>query len=133
MEHIKLFWSRLNIRKLLKACSDNAQWAEVTCLYLHYDEFDNAVVSMMAYPDEAWNSSRFKDTVVKVTDAEIIYKAIDFYLAQQPLLLNDLLSVILQRVDHVRVISQIRKSGHMALVKSYLLQTQPLNIKEVRT
>merc|ERR1719453_2804290 len=42
MEHIKLFWSRLNIRKMLKACEDNAQWEELVFLYLHHDEFDNA-------------------------------------------------------------------------------------------
>ena len=38
MEHIKLFWSRLNIRKMLKACEESAQWEELTFLYLHYDE-----------------------------------------------------------------------------------------------
>lgn len=53
------------------------------------------------------------------------------YLQQQPLLLTDLLSVIAQRVDHVRVVNQLRKAGHLPLVKAYLLQTQPLNIKEV--
>ncbi|KAL1511931.1 hypothetical protein AB1Y20_005212 [Prymnesium parvum] len=131
MEHIKLFWSRLNIRKMLKACESNAQWEELTFLYLHYDEFDNAILSMIAHPIEAWEPTKFKDTLTKVTNTEIFYKAIDFYLQQQPMLLTDLLSVIAQRVDHVRVVAQLRKAGHLPLVKSYLLQTQPLNIKEV--
>jgi len=131
MEHIKLFWSRLNIRKMLKACDANAQWEELTFLYLHYDEFDNAIQSMIAHPIEAWDASKFKDTLTKVTNTEIFYKAIDHYLQQQPLLLNDLLSVIAQRVDHVRVVNQLRKAGHLPLIKPYLLQTQPLNIKEV--
>jgi len=131
MEHIKLFWSRLNIRKMLKACEDNAQWEELTFLYLHYDEFDNAILSMIAHPIEAWDASKFKDTLTKVTNTEIFYKAIDHYLQQQPLLLNDLLSVIAQRVDHVRVVTQLRKANHLPLIKAYLLQTQPLNIKEV--
>jgi clathrin heavy chain len=131
MEHIKLFWSRLNIRKMLKACEDNAQWEELTFLYLHYDEFDNAILSMIAHPIEAWEASKFKDTLTKVTNTEIFYKAVDYYLQQQPLLLTDLLASISQRVDHVRVVSQIRKAGHLPLVKQYLLNTQPLNIKEV--
>jgi len=131
MEHIKLFWSRLNIRKMLKACEENAQWEELTFLYLHYDEFDNAVLSMIAHPVEAWDNSKFKDTLSKVTNTEIFFKAIDFYLQQQPLLLNEMLDVISQRVDHVRVIAQLRKAGHMPLIKQYLLKTQPLNIKEV--
>lgn len=78
MEHIKLFWSRLNIRKMLKACEDNAQWEELTFLYLHYDEFDNAILSMIAHPIEAWEPTKFKDTLTKVTNTEIFYKAIDF-------------------------------------------------------
>jgi len=131
MEHLKLFWSRLNIRKMLKACEDNGQWEELTFLYLHYDEFDNAVLSMIAHPIEAWEPAKFKDTLTKVTNTEIFYKAVDHYLQQQPMLLTDMLSVIAQRVDHVRVVSQLRKAGHLPLIKPYLLATQPLNIKEV--
>merc|ERR1719217_1123977 len=131
MEHIKLFWSRLNIRKMLKTCEENGHWSELTFLYLHYDEFDNACLSMMDHPIEAYEHVKFKDTLAKVTNSEIFYKAIDFYLQQQPLMLNDLLAVMAQRVDHVRVISQMRKAQHMPLVKPYLLSTQPLNIKEV--
>merc|ERR1719248_542439 len=62
MEHIKLFWSKVNVRKMLKACEDNAHWSELTFLYLHYDEFDNAVLSMIAHP-EAWEHVKFKDTI----------------------------------------------------------------------
>jgi len=131
MEHIKLYWSRLNIRKMLKACEEGAQWEELTFLYLHYDEFDNAVLSMIAHPTEAFEHVKFKDTIAKVTNTEIFYKAIDFYLAQQPTMLNDLLGILSQRIDHVRVIQQLRKAGHVALAKPYLLATQPLNIKEV--
>merc|ERR1719217_824837 len=130
MEHIKLFWSRLNIRKMLKACEDSAQWEEVAFLYLHYDEFDNAVLAMIAHP-ESFEHVKFKDTIAKVTNTEIFYKAIDFYLQQQPLMLNDLLTQISQRVDHVRVVSQLKKAGHIPLAKPYLLATQPQNIKEV--
>merc|ERR1719326_2676158 len=86
---------------------------------------------MMDHPIESYEHVKFKDTLAKVTNTEIFYKAIDFYLQQQPLMLNDLLAVIAQRVDHVRVILQVRKAGHLPLVKPYLLSTQPLNIKEV--
>merc|ERR1719174_1782743 len=131
MEHIKLFWSRLNIRKMLKTCEENGHWSELTFLYLHYDEFDNACISMMDHPIESYEHVKFKDTLAKVTNTEIFYKAIDFYLQQQPMMLNDLLAVMAQRVDHVRVISKMRSAQHMPLVKPYLLSTQPLNIKEV--
>ena len=131
MEHIKLFWSRLNIRKMLKACEENAHWSELTFLYLHYEEYDNACVSMMDHASEAYEHVKFKDTLAKVTNTEIFYKAIDFYLQQQPLMLSDLLAVMAQRVDHVRVVHQMRKAQHLPLVRAYLLATQPMNIKEV--
>jgi len=131
MEHVKLFWSRLNIRKMLKACEENAHWSELTFLYLNYDEFDNACLAMMAHPTEAYEHVKFKDTLVKATNTEIFYKAIDFYLQQQPLSLTDLLGGVSQRVDHVRVVNQLRKAQHLPLVKQYLVSTQPLNIKEV--
>ena len=131
MEHIKLFWSRLNIRKMLKACEENAHWSELTFLYLHYEEYDNACVSMMDHASEAYEHVKFKDTLAKVTNTEIFYKAIDFYLQQQPLMLSDLLAVMAQRVDHVRVVHQMRKAQHLPLVRAYLLATQAANIKEV--
>jgi len=130
-EHIKLFWARLNIRKMLRACEENGQWSELTFLYLHYDEFDNAATAMIAHPTEAWEHAKFKDTISKVTNTEIFYKAITFYLEWSPLQINELLSVLSQRVDHVRVVHQMRKVGHLPLIKPHLLNTQPLNIKEV--
>ena len=69
---------------MLKACEESAQWEELTFLYLHYDEFDNAVLSMIAHPTEAFEHVKFKDTVAKVTNTEIFYKAVDFYLQHQP-------------------------------------------------
>merc|ERR1719230_892637 len=89
MEHIKLFWSRLNIRKMLKCCEDNGQWSDLVFLYLHYDEFDNAATAMIAHPTEAFEHVKFKDTIAKVANSEIYYKAIDFYLSYSPMLLND--------------------------------------------
>ena len=60
MEHVKLFWSRVNIRKMLKACEENAQWEELVFLHLHHDEFDNAALAMIAHPTEAWEHLKFK-------------------------------------------------------------------------
>jgi len=132
MEHIKLFWSKVNVRKMLKACEDNAQWEELVFLYLHHDEFDNAATAMIAHPTEAFEHIKFKDTIAKVANSEIYYKAIDFYLSYSPMQLNDVLATMSQKqVDHVRVVSQLRKAKHVPVIKTYLLATQPLNIKEV--
>ena len=73
---------------------------------MHYEEFDNAALD--GHPTEAWEHVKFKDTIAKVTNTEIFYKAITFYPEQSPLMLNDLLAVMAQRVDHVRVILQVQ-------------------------
>jgi clathrin heavy chain len=60
MEHLKLFWSRLNIPKVLRAAEDAHMWKELVFLYVHYDEFDNACQAMMRYPADAWDHPQFK-------------------------------------------------------------------------
>ena len=58
--------SRVNIPKVLRASEQAHLWAELVFLYDKYEEFDNAVLSMMAHPTEAWRESHFKDIITKV-------------------------------------------------------------------
>ncbi|KAG1527937.1 hypothetical protein G6F50_018274 [Rhizopus delemar] len=44
MEHLKLYVSRINTPKVIRACSDAHLWRELVFLYVHYDEFDNACI-----------------------------------------------------------------------------------------
>src|SRR3989338_6094368 len=90
MEHINLFWRRINIPKLLNACEVDHQWAAMRFLHCHYDEFDNAVKIMMEHSSEAWDHSIFKETIIKVVNMELYYRSIHFYLEEQPKLLVDL-------------------------------------------
>eukprot|EP01097_Dermamoeba_algensis_P005601 TRINITY_DN3557_c0_g1_i3.p1 TRINITY_DN3557_c0_g1~~TRINITY_DN3557_c0_g1_i3.p1 ORF type:complete len:1258 (-),score=303.09 TRINITY_DN3557_c0_g1_i3:145-3672(-) len=130
MEHLKLYHSRLNIPKVIRACERNQQWIELTFLQIHYDEFDNAILTMVNQPD-AWDHNLFRETVVKVTNLDNYYKAITFYLAEHPLLVNELLHVMVPRVDHQRVVSVVRKLGHLAVIKPYLVSVQENNLPAV--
>jgi len=67
----------------------------------------------------------------KVSNMEIYYRAVDFYLYEHPLQLNSLLSAIAGKVDHARVVQQLRKSGHLALALPYLKTVQQHNIATV--
>src|SRR3954463_10738225 len=73
-EHLRLFWSRLNIPKVIRACDEAHLWKEMVFLYENYDEFDNAALSTITHASDAWDHSRFKDIVVKVSNLEIYYK-----------------------------------------------------------
>ncbi|KAK4774368.1 hypothetical protein SAY86_009303 [Trapa natans] len=131
MEHIKLFSTRLNIPKLIRACDEQQHWKELTYLYILYDEFDNAATTIMNHSPEAWDHMQFKDVIVKVASVELYYKAVHFYLQEHPDLINDVLNVLALRVDHTRVVDIMRKAGHLRLVKPYMVAVQSNNIPAV--
>ncbi|KAL2541769.1 Clathrin heavy chain 1 [Abeliophyllum distichum] len=131
MEHIKLFSTRLNIPKLIRACDEQQHWKELTYLYIQYDEFDNAATTVMNHSPEAWDHMQFKDIIVKVANVELYYKAVHFYLQEHPDLINDVLNVLALRVDHTRVVDIMRKAGHLRLVKPYMVAVQSNNVSAV--
>lgn len=47
MEHLKMFRAKINTPKVLRACEAAHLWNELVFLYVHYDEFDNAVMTMI--------------------------------------------------------------------------------------
>ena len=129
-EHIKIFWARINIPKLIRVCEICEHWEEQCFLYIKYDEYDNAAAVMMKHV-EAWSHQSFMDVVVKVANMENHYKAITFYIEHQPSLVNELLSVLVSKVEHGRVVSQVKKIGQLALIKPYLIQVQQFNVTAV--
>ncbi|KAJ2763995.1 Clathrin heavy chain, partial [Coemansia nantahalensis] len=131
MDHLKLYWSRINIPKVIRACEAAHLWPELVFLYVHYDEFDNATQTIIAHSADAWEHASFKDIVVKVSNTELYYKALRMYLAEQPLLLNDLLHAMMPRVDHTRVVAMFLKSDNIPLIKQYLVAAQSTNNKAV--
>ncbi|KIM68076.1 hypothetical protein SCLCIDRAFT_1209460 [Scleroderma citrinum Foug A] len=131
MEHLKLFVSRINIPKVIKATEKAHLWPELVFLYIKYDEFDNAALAMIERSADAWEHNQFKDVIVRVANVEIYYKALTFYLQEQPTLLTDLLSVMIPRIDHTRVVRMFRQIDHIPLIRSYLIAVQHLNIEAV--
>ncbi|KAL7270849.1 Clathrin heavy chain [Rhizina undulata] len=131
MEHLKLFWSRINIPKMIRACEQAHLWPELIFLYCHYDEWDNAALAMMERAADAWEHQSFKDIIVKVANLEIYYRALNFYLQEQPSLMTDLLSVLSVRIDVTRVVRMFEKSDNIPLIKPFLLNVQSQNNKVV--
>lgn len=130
-EHLELFWSRVNIPKVLRAAEQAHLWSELVFLYDKYEEYDNAVIAMMTHPSEAWRESHFKDIITKVANIELYYRAIQFYLDYKPLLLNDMLLVLTPRMDHTRSVAFFAKTENLQLVKPYLRSVQCLNNKAI--
>jgi clathrin heavy chain len=131
MEHLKLFWSRINIPKMIRACEEAHLWPELIFLYCHYDEWDNAALAMMERAADAWEHHSFKDIIVKVANLEIYYRALNHYLQEQPLLLTDLLQALTPRIDVNRVVRMFEKSDNIPIIKPFLLNVQGQNKRVV--
>jgi clathrin heavy chain len=127
MEYLKMFYSRVNIPKVIRACETAHMWSELIFLYVNYDEFDNAVLSMMKYSSDTFDHDYFKSIVGKVANTELLYKALRFYLEEQPLLVADLLLAVASRIDHARVVQMFEKSKSIPLIKNYLVSVQNVN------
>jgi clathrin heavy chain len=131
LEHLKLFWSRMNLPKMIRACEEATLWPELVFCYYHYDEFDNAALAVIDHPENSWENQQFKEIVVKVANLEIYYRAVKFYLEQHPSLLTDLLQVLTPRIDVNRVVKMFQKSDNLPLIKPFLLNVQPQNKRTV--
>jgi len=131
MDHLKAHFSRTNIPRVMRVCEKNQQWRELCFLHVHYDEFDNAALVMMSHSSVAWEHREFKEIMMKVANTDIVYKAIQFYLDEQPMLTRDLLNTLQTKVDHSRVVSLVRKLGHLPLIKEYLVAVQSADITAV--
>jgi len=90
---------------------------------------------------DAWEHNQFKDVIVRAANVEMFvsippqvlailifiksyYKALSFYLQEQPTLLTDLLTVLIPRIDHSRVVRMFRQMDHIPLIRSYLIAVQ---------
>jgi len=131
MEHLRIFWGRINIPKMIRACEEAHLWPELVFLYTHYDEYDNAALAMMERAADAWEHHSFKETIVKVANLEIYYRALNFYLQEQPSLITDLLQALTPRIDVNRVVRMFEKSDNIPLIKPFLLNVQSQNKRAV--
>jgi clathrin heavy chain len=130
MEHVKIFHTRMNVSKVLRACEKGLHWDHAVYLFKEDGQFDNAVRTMVDHP-VAFAHDLFLDCIQKVRNQEIHYKAINFYLEQHPLELARLLQVLTPNLDHARVVHQLRKTNNLPLVVEYLKDVQKENLSAV--
>eukprot|EP00607_Mallomonas_marina_P003718 CAMPEP_0182427698 /NCGR_PEP_ID=MMETSP1167-20130531/18991_1 /TAXON_ID=2988 /ORGANISM="Mallomonas Sp, Strain CCMP3275" /LENGTH=1652 /DNA_ID=CAMNT_0024610121 /DNA_START=314 /DNA_END=5272 /DNA_ORIENTATION=+ len=130
MEHIKIFWSRMNVVKLLKACEKALLWTEAVYLYKEDGQHDSAVRTMVEHC-VAFQHDLFLDCVQKVRNPEVQYRAISFYLTQHPLQLVRLLQVLTPNLDHARVVHLLKKQEAIPLAVEYLKSVQKENLSAV--
>jgi len=129
-EHLELYSNRMNIPRLIKVCEEHDHWKELAFLYCQYDEYDNAADVMMLHV-VAWSHTKLKEIATKVSNVDILYRAVTFYLEKHPDLLNDYLTVVTSRIDAPRVVDILRTANQLPLIKAFLLTVQKSNLPAV--
>jgi len=131
MDFIKMNTAKLNIPKVIRACERHCHWEEAVLMYTHYDEFDQAANCMIQHSPVAFSHDQFLMVMQKVSNTELYYRAISFYIEEQPMQLASLLKAIESKLDHARVVQQLTGMGNLPLILPYLKAVQQHNIQQV--
>ena len=79
-------------------------WNEIVYLYSNWNEPEKAIKTMIEHSPTSFKHDLFVQIIQKVNSSDIYYKAIQFYIEEEPRLLNELLSNITTKVDLGRVV-----------------------------
>lgn len=108
MDHLQTYVQKVNIPKLLRACDKFKMWPEAVFLHINYDEFDNAIITMMEHAPSAWKHDLYVKNITRVSNQELFYRSIRFYLDWEPMLLNDLLKIVSGKLDLPKTVLVLR-------------------------
>merc|ERR1712194_825173 len=132
MEHCKVFFNKLNVSKIVRSCERARLWSPAVYLYMADKQPDNAVKVMTEHAS-SFDNDLFLDSIIKVRNGEIMYKAVSFYLTTHPMLFTRMMEVLEELVDHSRVVNQLRRTGDWALQigQAYIKSVQKSNLSSV--
>ena len=75
---------------------------------------------MMENSPSAWRHDIFSQNIVNVANNDLYYRAMIFYLEEEPLLLNDLLKLVSPKIDLTKCVQVMKRTGHVALITPFL-------------
>lgn len=75
---------------------------------------------MIEHSPSAWKHEVFSQSIIKVSNHDLFYRSIIFYLEEEPMLLNELLNLIAAKIDLARCVSVMKKTGYIALIEPFL-------------
>jgi clathrin heavy chain len=86
---------------------------------------------MMEHSPSAWRHDLFSQNIIKVANHDLWYRAIIFYLEEEPMLLNDMLKLLATKVDLTKAVQVMKRTGQIALIAPFLKSVQSQNISAV--
>jgi len=86
---------------------------------------------MIDHSPTAFRHDVFCQSIVKVSNHDLFYKSMIFYLEEEPMALNDLLNLIVAKIDLAKCVSVMKKTGYISLIEPFLKSAQQQNIAAV--
>ena len=135
----RLWHGKMNIPKVSQSCQRAHLWDSLVFLYIRYEEYENAATAMMDHSPVAFVHGEFLDVISQTGIMSTMYRSVDFYLGEQPHLLNDLLNILAPRVDGSRVVSILRRArahefgdlGCLPFATHYLEKIQSADVPDI--
>jgi clathrin heavy chain len=79
---------------------------------------------MIEHSPTAFIHREFIMNIIKVTNYDLYYRSVQFYLDEQPMQLNELLnsmSKASKNIDLGKCIAVVKNNGYLALIKDFLM------------
>ena len=127
MDHCRNYHEKIIIPKLIRVCELHYQWPEVVFLYCHYSGFDQAIQVMMEHSPSAFKHDLFCQTLQKISNTNIFYEAIRFYIDEQPQLLNEMLKFVGNKLDLTQTVTELRRRDFLHIALPFLKSVQSNN------
>ena len=86
---------------------------------------------MMEHSPSCYMHETFVNNLLKVSNYDLIYRSISFYLEEEPMRLNDLLRQMTLKLDFSKVVQLIKRSGYLPLIVDWLKSVQNQNNQAV--
>ena len=96
-----------------------------------YEQDNQAITTMMEHSPIAFKHEQFCMSISKVSNHDLFYRAIIFYLEEDPMLLNDLLNLIKSKIDLAKCVNVMKKTGYILLIEPFLKGCQSQNVAAV--
>jgi clathrin heavy chain len=86
---------------------------------------------MMEHSPSSWRHDLFSQNIIKVANHDLWYRAIIFYLEEEPMLINDMLKLLATKIDVTKAVQVMKRTGQIALIAPFLKSVQSQNISAV--
>lgn len=86
---------------------------------------------MIEHSPTAWKHEVFAQSIMRASNQDLYYRAMIFYLEEQPELLNDLLNLVSSKLDLAKTVTVMKRTGYIALIEPFLKSAQPQNVAAV--